>query len=207
VIRFALLMQCRRRLEGAQRKVELMQKQIDTFAHAAVEAADQGDDRRVQWMLKRLSAIHELFPLLLTDAHLKDLCNEVRRHGTAHDRDETRQELIERQREVAAQLNPLVRYVQIYYAALQATPRDAAAVAAAHPPFVEAAQALKRFDADWLAELTLEMDTFLNDIDDPAGKVAAQVNRFLASVGNTLAHLRHMVRDAQAQQRGPRPGR
>ena len=60
-------------------------------------------------------------------------------------------------------------------------------------------------DTEWLAELMIELDTLLEDLEDASGQAETQVDRFITSVRTALHRLRKEIQTIQREQAEAEP--
>lgn len=140
-------------------------------------------------------AIHTLLPGLLPDRHLQELRDEITHGGEEHEHRQAARELIARERVVAAEINQLAAAIHRFHEVARQVPHDAEAYRQAEAAYQQAVRETRTHDAEWLADLMLELDSLLAELHDTSGKAEAQVSRFIDSVRTALIRMRHEIRE------------
>ena len=61
---------------------------------------------------------------------------------------------------------------------------------------------VRQHDTSWLTGLLLELETYLDDLDDPEGKAQEQLDRFIGTVRTALNQLCLLIREIQRERLG-----
>ncbi len=178
-------------------------RQIRDLAAQARAAAGEGDHKTATWVIRRLHAIHALLPTLLPAAILDELQGEIDESGHQHEMREALQELRQREQSVVVRIKDLAGVIHRFHEITTRQPRDEAACQRAAVNYQRAVAEIREMDTDWLAGLILELETLLEDLDDPAGQMQNKLDQFIRSVRSALNRLRCEVRSIQAGIRRP----
>ncbi len=177
---------CREALARMVRRRDALRADIDELARRACHAARRGDNEAAASDLRKLSSVHAAQPRLLTDARFAEIREQIARSGAEHEHRLAARRLIERERAVAAEVRRLADVVHRFHLLARREPHDSDAYLRAEREYHAAVATVRSHDKEWLAELILELDAFLDELHDE--KASKQVDRFLASV--RLAHRR-----------------
>ena len=158
-----------------------------------------GDQKTASWMIRRLRAMHALTPCLLPAERFEALRAQISQAGKEQEHKEALRELISREREVAAEIKKLGGIIYRFQKIAKTTPRTAPEYKRAEKAYREAYEAVRQRDTDWLTGLLLEMETYLQDLNDPAGKAHAQLDRFIVTVRDALNQICRLIRDIQRE--------
>lgn len=177
----------------------MYRRQIRDLARQGVSAATAGDGRTASWIVRRLQAIHTLLPTLLPYEKLTGLLAAIEQGGVDQEAAEVTEELLEREREVAAEIKNLAGIVHRYHELQARGGRNEAAFERVEDLYHRAVARIRAMDTDWLAGLMLQLETLLEDLDDPSGQLHTKLEHFIASVRDALNRLRAEVRSIQAE--------
>ncbi|MBU0641415.1 MAG: hypothetical protein KKB50_21350 [Planctomycetes bacterium] len=175
-------------------------RQIDDLAERAVEAARAGEQKTASWLLRRMGAIRTLLPGLFSDAEFGAIRTKIAEGGEEYEHHELEEELLSRERSVAADIRRLGLIVHRFRKLAAKLPHDDERYLRAKAEYKQAAEEVRARDSEWLTGLMLELETLLDDLHDPSGRTQDQVDRFLASVRSTLDHMRRGIRAVQEEQ-------
>ena len=181
-----------------------MQKQIDDVTRQAVDAAREGDQKTASWLLKRLRAIHALTPVLLPQERFETLREQVLESGRAQEHREALREVISREREVATQIKQAGGVIYRFHKVARKLPPESDEYKRAEAAYQEAVDEVRKRDTEWLTGLLLELETYFEDLNDPAGKAQEQLDRFIGTVRSALNQLRLVIRAVQRERAGGR---
>jgi hypothetical protein len=175
-------------------------QQIEELAQQAAAAARDGDQKTASWTLRRMLAIHKLRPMLLPAERLRALREQVMRAGAEHDHREAAHALMARERAVAAEIKRLGEIVDRYHKVNQQLPHDDQRYLRVQAQYQRAVAEIRSHDTEWLAELMIELDVLVEDLEDTTGQAETQVNRFIATVRTALHRLRKEIQTIQREQ-------
>jgi hypothetical protein len=175
------------------RRREALIADIETLARRACEAARRGKGEAAAADLRKLSSIHAARPRLLTEARFAEIREEIAHGGQEHEHREAARRLIERERAVAGEIRKLADVVHRFHLVASRVPPDSATYQQAEFAYREAVKTVRSHDQEWLAELILELDAFLDEMHGE--KAARQVDRFLASVRRAHRQLIDEIRE------------
>lgn len=186
-------------------RCDMFRRQIEDVARQAAEAASGGDQKTATWLLRRLRAIHALTPVLLPAERFEQLRAGIERCGQQHEHQEALRELIAREREVAEELKvagaAIYRFEKLARTLSPTSPEYQRAEAA----YRAAVERVRQRDTEWLTGLLLELETYLEDLEDPSGKAQEQLERFVHTVRDALNRLRLIIRQIQSDRAAPAP--
>lgn len=185
-------------IDRLRKRRELYQTQVDHLAAQAAQAAARGQQKRATWMVRRLEAITHLLPNVLSTEHLDEIRGLVGRRRAEHDQKECTRELLQRERNVAREVRALAGVIHRYHELAEAGARNTDSFRRAEQNYRKAVRILRARDTEWLTGLLLELETMIDDLDDPDGQARAQVDRFIESVRVALGRLHREIREIQA---------
>ena len=188
--------------EEFSQRCTTMQKQIDDVTRQAVDAAREGDQKTASWLLKRLRAIHALTPVLLPQERFETLREQVLESGRAQEHREALREVIAREREVATQIKQAGGVIYRFHKVASQLPPESEQFKRAEAAYREAVDEVRKRDTEWLTGLLLELETYFEDLNDPAGKAQEQLDRFIGTVRSALNQLRLVIRAIQRERVG-----
>jgi hypothetical protein len=180
-------------------------RQLEELAKQAAAAAESGDEKTAAWVRRRLEAINMLLPNLLSGPEREKLDAEILRCGAAHDTQETTQELLERQRGVATKIKDLAGVIHRFHEIAKRLPPSDNAYRRAELNYKKAVEEIRGLNTEWLTGLVLQLETLLEDLDDPGGAMQSQLDRFIADVRTALNGLCLEIRAWQAKGPPPQP--
>jgi hypothetical protein len=189
----AVVERCRVDLTRVEQRRELFEREIDELSASAVSAAREGRHDEAAQALRRLSAIHAGRPNLLPAARFQRIRDEIVLAGQEHENRQIGRLLVRRERAVAQELRELNEIIRHFGSVARQHPPDSQEYRDAEAEYLRAARDVRCRDAEWLAQLTLELDGLLDDLHDPTGRAEAHVTRFIASVRAALATLHQRV--------------
>ena len=196
----AVLRECEEEFERLVARCDVYRRQIEELVQQAVAAAREGDQKMANWTLRRMSAIHALRPMLLPTERFEALRDKIAQAATEHDHREAAHALAARERAVAAEIKKLGEIVDRYHRAAQELPRADPGYLRIEAQYRQAVAEIRSHDTEWLAELMLELDALVEDLEDTSGQAETQVGRFIESVRTALFRLRKEVQAIQREQ-------
>jgi hypothetical protein len=201
----SVLEECEEKYAKLVARCDVYRRQIEELARQAVEAARRGDQKTAAWTLRRMSAVHQMRPMLLPVDRLAVLRERIIRAGTEHDHHEALRALATRERAVAAEIKKLGEIVDRYHKAAQELPRGDPRFRRIQGQYERAVAEIRSHDTEWLAELMIELDALVEDLEDTSGQAETQVNRFITSVRMALHRLRKEIQAIQREQAEAEP--
>ena len=187
------------------RRVAQYRRQIETLADRGADAARAGDLETAGWIARRLDAIHTLLPSLLTEQQVAALREQIDRSGAEHENEEAARELTERKHAVATRIRHLAGVVQRFHDIANRLPPEHNAYRRAEANYRHALDEIRGLDTEWLTGLVLELETLLDDLDDPTGRMHDQLDQFIANVRTALNRLCLEIRARQRSRGTPPP--
>lgn len=184
---------CRESLARMIRQRDALRADIEALANRACDAARRGEHEAAAADLRKLSSIHAARPRLLTDGRFAEIRDEIARSGAEHEHRVAAGHLIERERAVASEVRRLADTVHRFHLLAQRVAHDSEAYLRAEREYHAAVATVRSHDKEWLAELILELDAFLDELHDE--KAARQVDRFLSSVRQAHRRLIDEIRE------------
>jgi hypothetical protein len=200
----AVVRRYRQQFDEFLRRCELYRQQLEQVARHAAEAALNGDSKTANWLLRRLRAIHALTPALLSAERFEVLRQTIEQSGRKHEHRQALRELVARERDVADRIKRIGAAIYRFHRACAKLSPESDEYRRAEAAYREAVGELRSLDDDWLSGLLLELETYLEDLDDPQGRAEAQLDRFIGTVRTALWQLRKEVESIR-QQRQPHP--
>jgi hypothetical protein len=199
------LEECEQKHAKLVARCDVYRQQIEELTQQAVDAARRGDQKTASWTLRRMSAVHEMRPMLLPADRFAVLREQIIRAGAEHDHDEALRALASRERAVAAEIKKLGEVVDRYHKAARQLPHDDARYLRIRAQYERAVAEIRSHDTEWLAELMIELDALLDDLEDASGQAETQVDRFITSVRTALHGLRGEIQTIQREQADAEP--
>ena len=193
------LQRCEEQLDRLMKRAGQYRRQIEELAKQAAAAAESGDEKTAEWVRRRLEAINMLLPNLLSSQEREKLDAEISRSSQAHDTQETTRELTERQRGVAAKIKDLAGVIHRFHEIAKRLPPSDNAYRRAELNYRRAVEEIRGLNTDWLTGLVLQLETLLEDLDDPSGTMQSQLDRFIGNVRTALNGLCLEIRAWQAK--------
>ena len=198
----AELQRCEEQYDKLLRRAGTYRRQLREAAERAAEAAQRGDTCTSTWLIRRFQAVHRLFPNLLPADRLEVMVADIQRSGEIHETQEAARSLVQREREIAAQIKDLAGVIHRFHELSQKLPSDHNAYRRAELNYKRAVEEIRRLDTAWLTSLMLELEQLLDELDDPTGEMHTQLDQFLSRVRTALNRLCLEIR---ARQRRPPP--
>jgi len=197
------LQECEEQYDQLLKRAGTYRRQIKELAQQGAEAAQSGDQKTAAWVMRRLEAIHMLLPNLLPDQQLEHLHGEISRSEQDHESEEATRELMDRERAVAAKIKNLAGVIHRFHEIAGRVPPDSEIYLRAQANYHRAVEEIRVMDTEWLTGLVLQLETLLEDLDDPVGKMQSHLDRFIASVRTALNHLCLEIRAHQDDKSRP----
>ncbi|MCK4342085.1 MAG: hypothetical protein KAY37_10225 [Phycisphaerae bacterium] len=199
------LQRCEEQYDRLLKRAGAYRRQIKDLSNKGAAAARAGNPETANWVIKRLQAIHTLLPTLLPEERLEALRAEISRRGQEHETEEAARELLDRKKEVAAKIKNLAGVVHRFHQlAARLSPADEA-YRRAEANYRRAVEEIRGLDTEWLTGLVLQLETLLDDLDDPSGQRQNRLDQFIAQVRAALNRLCREIR-AHQQAKQARPG-
>jgi hypothetical protein len=188
--------------DEALKQAATYRRQIAELSTRAAVAARTGDLETSGWVLRRLEAIHALLPKLLTTEQLERHRAQITRSGVEHDTEEATHELRERKKKIVRRIKRLAHAVQSFHHLSTRLPPEDKAYKRAAAEYEQAVKEIRGLDTEWLTGLVLELETLLDDLDDPNGHQQNLLDEFIANVRNALNRLCLEIRNHRRRPRG-----
>jgi hypothetical protein len=197
------LQRCEEQYDRLLRRAATYRRQIRELAVQAAEAAAAGDEKTAAWVIRRLEAIQALLPNLLSAEELEKLRADITRSSTQRETQEAARELRQRQREVTAKIKNLAGVIHRFHQISQRLPPEDNTYRRAELNYRRAVEEIRGMDTEWLTSVVLQLETLLDDLDDPTGEMQNQLDRFIASVRTALNRLCLEIRARQSRRTTP----
>jgi hypothetical protein len=197
------LQRCEEQYDLLLKRAGLYRRQIPELAARGATAARDGDEKTAAWVVRRLYAIHTLLPNLLPLAQLKQLEAEIAQSSKLRETQEMQWEFIERQREVATKIRDLAGVIHRFHELAGKLPPGHEAYQRAELNYRRAVAEIRGLDTEWLSGLVLQLETLMDDLDDPAGQIQNQLDDFIARVRTALNRLCLEIRGGQSKRPPP----
>jgi len=188
------LQRCEEQYDRLLKRAGQYRRQIQELACQAMAAARAGDEKTALWIRRRLQAIHTLLPNLLPADQLEQLQAQIARGAQDREAQETRRELLQRQKEVAARIKNLAGIIDRFHQLAARLPPEDEAYRRAELNYRQAVEEIRTLDTEWLSGLVLQLETLLDDLGEPDNALQSQLDRFIASVRGALNRLRLEIR-------------
>lgn len=198
------LAECEKALEEMLDQRADLEQTVQRLVERGTRAAAHGDTGAAARCLQRLSTIHAAHPFVLPDERLLQLRDQIVHATEEHEHRLAAEELVRRERVVAAELKELADQVHNFHDASRRLPHDSPEFARAEQEYHRAVRAVQSHDNDWLAALILELMDLLEEWHESSHRGEHQVDRFLDSVRSALHTLRREI--AQIEKEGGRRG-
>jgi DNA repair exonuclease SbcCD ATPase subunit len=205
------LQRCEEQYDRLLKRAGQYRRQIQELATQGAAAARDGDEMTAAWVGRRLQAINTLLPNLLPPQELEKLQATISQSTTAREALEVQRDLLERQREVAFKIKNLAGIIHRFHELAGKLPPEHEAYRRAELNYRRAVEEIRGMDTEWLSGLVLQLETLLDDLEDPTGQIQNQLDRFIGSVRTALNRLcleiraRHAKRPPAAQPPEPPP--
>ena len=175
---------------------------LDLLVQHAQTALEEGDPKTTTWVLRRLSAIHALLPAVLPDEKLEEYRRALLECEQRQERHEAARKLVTRERAVGDEIKKLTAIVHRYHDLLLLKDADAATAQQTEEEYREAMSRIQECDDEWLADLMIELDGLLEDLQGPRERAEAQVDKFVSNVRQALRHMRGEIRKIEQGRTG-----
>jgi len=193
------LQRCEEQYDRLLKRAGQYRRQIQELVAQAAEAARRGEVERSAWVIRRLEAIHSLLPSLLPVTQLEAYRADILRCNREHESEEAARALREKKRQVIAKIKELAGAVHRFHELVaHGAPRDAV-FARAEADYQAALAEIRSLNTEWLTGLVLELESLVEDLEDPDGVMQSQLDQFIANVRTALNRLCLEIR---AWQRG-----
>lgn len=200
------LQHCEEQYDRFLKRAGTYRRQIQDLAAQASEAARKGDEKSAEWIARRLQAIHTLLPTLLPASRLEELRSRITLSEQARDSEDATREFLQREREVAVEIKSLAGVIHQFHELASRVPANDERLQRAREHYSRAVERIRELDTDWLAGLILQLETLLDDLDDPGGEMHGQLDQFIVKVRTALNRLRLEIRSIQAGRARPADG-
>lgn len=194
------LQTCEEQFDSFRKRCATYRRQIDDLAQRGATAALAGDHETGAWVVRRLEAIHRLLPMLLPSDHLDRLRSEIMLRASEHERYQATQQIRQRKHEVITQIRELAAVVHHFHQISQHAQMGDPEYDRAEMTYREALETIRSLNTDWLTGLVLELETLLEELDDPSGEHHNQLDRFILNVRTALNRLCLEIRAHQQAQ-------
>ncbi len=206
----ATLQRCEEQYDRLLKRAGTYRRQIKELAVQGAAAAREGNAEVAGWVVRRLEAIHTLLPTLLPSDRLAELRTEILHSEQEHETAEAARELLERKREVAAKIKNLAGVVHRFHELAARLPPEDEAYRRAEENYRRAVEEIRGLNTEWLTGLVLQLETLLDDLDDPAGQIQNKLDQFIGNVRTALNRLcleirSHRQKNTRPPDPGPRP--
>ena len=193
------LQRCEEQYDQLLKRAGLYRRQIPELAERAAAAARAGDEKTAAWVIRRLHAIHALLPNLLPLSQLEPLQKQIAQSSKLHETQEVQQEFLARQRAVAIKIRDLAGVIHRFHELAGKLPPENDAYRRAEQNYRQAVAEIRGLDTEWLSGLVLQLETLMDDLDDPTGQVQNQLDDFIARVRTALNRLCLEIRAWQSK--------
>jgi hypothetical protein len=197
----AAVQEIRARFESFVERCALYRRQAEEVAQQAVDAARGGDAKTADWLLRRLRAIHALTPVLLSGERYEAVREQIARVGQKQARREARSALIARERAVADRIKKAGAAIYRFHRASATFAPESEEYQRAESAYRTAVEEVRQLDTEWLTGLLLELEAYLDDLNDPEGRTEMQLDRFVGTVRTALMQLRREIRIIRDERR------
>jgi hypothetical protein len=193
------LQRCEEQYDRLLKRAGQYRRQIAELAAQGAAAARAGDEQNAAWIVRRLQAIHTLLPNLLPALELDRLQGAISESSTACETQEAQRELAQRQEEVAVKIKHLAGVIHRFHELAGKLPPQHEAYRRAEANYRRAVEEIRGMNTEWLTGLVLQLETLMEDLDDPRGQVQGQLDQFIASVRTALNRLCLEIRARQSK--------
>ena len=196
----AVIERCEEQLTRLKAKLAEFRVQLAQLTQEGKSAATHGQQERALWIARRLSAVHSLLPSVLPTGAYQDLHESIQRGLRNYETHQVAERILNEERSIAAEIKQLGGVIHRFHRLSRSAAPDDPVFEHAKAEYLEAVRLVRSRDEDWLADLMLELDALLEDLDDESGRAGEQVDRFLENVRNALVHLRREIHAVQREQ-------
>lgn len=172
---------------------------IEQLADQAVHAAEAGDHAAAPSILRRLAGINATHPHMLSDHEFARIRERMTRAGSVHEHHVAIQNLIERERKIAAEIRTLAAVVHDFHKIARTTLHNTKEFRDAEARYHVALAEVKTHDKEWLASMILELLDLLGEWTHPPPKIEAQIDQFVSAVRASLHQLRSEIREVESE--------
>lgn len=197
------LQRCEEQYDRLLKRAGQYRRQIQGLSAQGAAAARDGDDKTAAWVVRRLQAINTLLPNLLPARELERLQAEIFHSGRVRETRELRREFIEHQQKVAAKIRDLAGVIYRFHELAGKLSPEHEAYRRADLNYRRAVEEIRGMDTEWLSGLVLQLETLMEDFDDPTGDIHNQLDRFIASVRTALNRLCLEIRARRSKRPAP----
>ncbi len=191
-------------LERLANRRRAFTKHIGDLHDRAVAAARTGAEEGATRALRRLSTIHAARPQLLSDDHFRRIREDIIHASEEREHRRAAQQLVARERAVAAEIKKLTDIVHRFHTAARRVPHDTKAYRQAKAEYESALREVRSHDNEWLAGLILELTDLLEEWHDPSAHARHQLDHFLDSVRSELSRLGEEIGTIETELHPPR---
>ncbi len=185
---------------GLRERVARIRRQVEQLTGSGVAAAQAGDMQAAAHAIRRLRALAELRPAVVSNSRFDELRQRIVEASDEAEQADALRALLARERQVAEEIRKIGVAIREFHRLAGQVAHDDPAYAEAHAQYEEAAKAVGRHDREWLAALILELETIIEDAGAATSRAQAQVDRFLNQVRTALARFRAAVRIIEANE-------
>lgn len=172
---------------------------IEGLAERGEAAAAAGDERTAAWVIRRLHAIHALRPGLLSEPRLDALCKKIQQAEDSTEEREAAEELIAREKEIAAEVRGLAQAVRRFRSVARQHPPESEEFKAAADDYRVAVRDVHAHDQEWLTSIFMELEDLVSEVHDGSGQAESQINTFIDHVRTALIRIRDEIRAIHAE--------
>lgn len=181
---------CEELVRSLGEKREDFRRHLDQLVEHARVALSGGDPKTSTWVLRRLSAIHSLLPAVLPEDRLEQYRLALLELEQREERHEAARKLVSRERAVGDEIKNLNAAIRRYHEMLGAKDVAIGALEQSEAAYREAAARVRACNDEWLADLMIELDGLLEELQGPRARAEAQVDRFVNNVRLALRKMR-----------------
>ena len=201
VIPATIVRQYEQRVKKLRDHLEQLKGEIVVLAEQAVSASRAGSKQDLARLMRRLTAIHVAHPRLLDEPGLEDVRRDVSVAADERRQDRrTTQELLVRQRAIAAEIKKLAATIHEFHRVACAAPDTSEEFRAAEATYLRTIQKVRTYDTDWFSGVVLELADLLAQWTVPPLGAEGQIDRFLDGISAGLAGIRAEMRQIETEQ-------
>lgn len=200
-----LVEECDEKARTLEQRRDEFRVHLDELVQHAGRATENGDQKTAAWVRRRLDAVHANLPAVLPLERLEAMKETLRQCGERQERHEVARRLVAREQAVGADVKRISKAVHDYQALLQQPPQDPQAARRIVEAYDQACEQLGTYDDEWLADLMIELDCLLVDLrgsQESQSRAAAQVDKFVENVRDTLQRMIRTVREIERNRAG-----
>lgn len=177
-------------LSALEERLQKITNRVDQLAASATAAARRGELKLANELLRELSDIHRNYPHVLTEVRLRRIRSETLAAEQEYDHSEAGRALARREKAIAAEVRDWQDAIHTFEEVAREYPDEPQFYRIVASELRRVAREIEARDANWLADLTIELDELREEAHDETGRTDEMLHRFLNRLEAVLDHLR-----------------